>query len=106
MINNVVLVGRVTKELDLRYTPAGKAVARFNLAVNRDFKDANGDQMIMLIVQAVNSTKGATKITRCAKAIMTALINQLIHSVALVSLMFLMILCHFEKAVNKWQKPK
>lgn len=44
MINNVVLVGRVTKELDLRYTPAGKAVARFNLAVNRDFKDANGDQ--------------------------------------------------------------
>ena len=43
MINNVVLVGRITKELDLRYTPAGKAVARFNLAVNRDFKDANGD---------------------------------------------------------------
>lgn len=43
MINNIVLVGRVTKELDLRYTPAGKAVARFNLAVNRDFKDANGD---------------------------------------------------------------
>ena len=44
MINNVVLVGRITKELDLRYTPAGKAVARFNLAVNRDFKDANGEQ--------------------------------------------------------------
>ena len=46
MINNVVLVGRITKELDLRYTPAGKAVARFNLAVNRDFKDANGDGTI------------------------------------------------------------
>lgn len=44
MLNNVVLVGRITKELDLRFTPAGKAVARFNLAVNRDFKDANGDQ--------------------------------------------------------------
>ena len=44
MINNVVLVGRVTKELDLRYTPVGKAVARFNLAVNRDIKDANGEQ--------------------------------------------------------------
>lgn len=43
MINNVVLVGRITKELDLKYTPAGKAVARFNLAVNRDFKDTNGD---------------------------------------------------------------
>lgn len=44
MLNQVVLVGRITKELDLRYTPAGKAVARFNLAVNRDFKDANGEQ--------------------------------------------------------------
>ena len=43
MINQVVLVGRVVKELDLKYTQSGKAVARFNLAVNRDFKDANGD---------------------------------------------------------------
>ena len=43
MINNVVLVGRVVKELDLKYIQSGKAVARFNLAVNRDFKDANGD---------------------------------------------------------------
>ena len=37
MINQVVLVGRVVKELDLKYTQSGKAVARFNLAVNRDF---------------------------------------------------------------------
>ena len=44
MINNVVLVGRVVKELDLKYIQSGKAVARFNLAVNRDFKGANGDQ--------------------------------------------------------------
>ena len=43
MINNVVLVGRVVKELDLKYIQSGKAVARFNLAINRDFKDANGD---------------------------------------------------------------
>jgi single-strand DNA-binding protein len=43
MINNVVLVGRIVKELDLKYIQSGKAVARFNLAVNRDFKDANGD---------------------------------------------------------------
>ena len=43
MNNQVVLVGRVVKELDLKYTQSGKAVARFNLAVNRDFKDANGD---------------------------------------------------------------
>lgn len=43
MINNVVLVGRLTKDCDLRYTPSGAAVARFNLAVNRSFKNENGD---------------------------------------------------------------
>ena len=35
MINNVTLVGRITKEPELRYTPQNKAVASFTLAVNR-----------------------------------------------------------------------
>lgn len=39
MINRVVLIGRLTKDLELRYTQSGVAVARFNLAVNRQFKD-------------------------------------------------------------------
>ena len=43
MLNQVLLVVRGVKELDVKYTQSGKAVARFNLAVNRDFKDANGD---------------------------------------------------------------
>ena len=38
MINNVVLVGRLTKESDLKYTQSGSAVATFTLAVNRSFK--------------------------------------------------------------------
>ena len=37
MINNVTLVGRLTKDPDLRYTASGTAVATFNLAVNRNF---------------------------------------------------------------------
>lgn len=44
MINNVVLVGRLTKEPDLRYTNNGTAAASFTLAVNRSFKNANGDR--------------------------------------------------------------
>ncbi|MCU7356278.1 single-stranded DNA-binding protein [Enterococcus dispar] len=44
MINNVVLVGRLTKEPDLRYTSNGTAAASFTLAVNRSFKNANGDR--------------------------------------------------------------
>lgn len=44
MINRVVLVGRLTKDPDLRYTPTGTAVARFTLAVNRTFSNAQGEK--------------------------------------------------------------
>jgi len=35
MLNKCVLIGRLTKDPDLRYTPNGKAVATFTLAVDR-----------------------------------------------------------------------
>lgn len=44
MLNNVVLVGRMTKDAELRYTPQNQAVATFSLAVNRPFKNQNGDR--------------------------------------------------------------
>ncbi|HDT9193057.1 TPA: single-stranded DNA-binding protein, partial [Listeria monocytogenes] len=44
MMNRVVLVGRLTKDPELRYTPAGVAVATFTLAVNRPFKNGQGEQ--------------------------------------------------------------
>lgn len=44
MINNVTLVGRMTRDAELRYTPQNQAVATFTLAVNRNFKNANGDR--------------------------------------------------------------
>lgn len=42
-MNTCSLVGRLTKDVDLRYTSNGKAVANFNLAVNRPFKNQNGE---------------------------------------------------------------
>lgn len=39
MLNRAVLVGRLTKDVDLRYTPQGKAVGNFTVAVNRPFKN-------------------------------------------------------------------
>lgn len=39
MINNVVLVGRMVRDAELRYTPNQVAVATFTLAVNRNFKN-------------------------------------------------------------------
>ena len=44
MINNVVLVGRLTKDVELRYTPQNQATATFSLAVSRSFKNANGER--------------------------------------------------------------
>lgn len=44
MINNVTLIGRLTKDVELKYTPANQAVAQFTLAVNRTFKNANGER--------------------------------------------------------------
>ncbi|MHC5298490.1 single-stranded DNA-binding protein [Listeria welshimeri] len=44
MMNRVVLVGRLTKDPDLRYTPAGAAVATFTLAVNRPFTNQQGER--------------------------------------------------------------
>ncbi|HFI0342917.1 TPA: single-stranded DNA-binding protein [Streptococcus suis] len=44
MINNVVLVGRLTRDAELRYTPSNLAVATFTLAVNRPFKNEAGER--------------------------------------------------------------
>ncbi|RAU09242.1 single-stranded DNA-binding protein [Weissella confusa] len=44
MINHVVLVGRLTKDVELRYTTSGAAVASGTIAVNRDFTNANGER--------------------------------------------------------------
>ena len=44
MINNVVLAGRLVADPALKYTPSNQAVATFTLAVNRQFKNANGER--------------------------------------------------------------
>lgn len=44
MLNSICLVGRLTKDAELRYTPNNQAVATFTLAVNRNFKSQNGER--------------------------------------------------------------
>jgi single-strand DNA-binding protein len=42
-LNDVRLVGRLTRDPEVRYTPRGQAVCRLDLAVNRRFKDSTGE---------------------------------------------------------------
>jgi len=40
MFNKVILIGNLTRDVDLKYTPSGTAIAKFGLATNRTYKDS------------------------------------------------------------------
>ena len=42
-MNKVVLIGRITRDPEIKYTPSGKACLGFTIAVNREFRDNNGE---------------------------------------------------------------
>lgn len=44
MLNRVILIGRLTRDPELRYTPAGVAVTQFTLAVDRPFSNQGGQR--------------------------------------------------------------
>ncbi|WP_427883912.1 single-stranded DNA-binding protein [Lacticaseibacillus paracasei] len=44
MLNSVALTGRLTKPVDLRYTQSGTAIGSFTIAVDRQFRSANGER--------------------------------------------------------------
>lgn len=44
MYNRVVLIGRLTRDPELRYTPSGHPVANITLAVDRPFKNGQGER--------------------------------------------------------------
>jgi single-strand DNA-binding protein len=41
--NSVTLIGRLTRDAELRYTPSGAAIAKFSLATNERYKDKAGE---------------------------------------------------------------
>ena len=44
MLNKIILMGRLTRDPELRRTQSGTAVTSFSLAVDRDFKSQGGDK--------------------------------------------------------------
>ena len=57
-MNSINIVGRLTKDVSLKYTQNGVAVANFTVAVNRQFKNANGEREADFI-NVVQFRKGA-----------------------------------------------
>jgi single-strand DNA-binding protein len=49
MINRVILIGRLTRDPELRYTPNGVAVASFGIAVERPFSNQQGEREVDFI---------------------------------------------------------
>lgn len=45
MSNSVTLVGNLTRDPELRYTPSGAAIAKFGIAVNRTYTNRNGESV-------------------------------------------------------------
>ena len=44
MFNKIILVGNLTRDVELRYLPSGSAVATTGIATNRKFKAQDGNQ--------------------------------------------------------------
>jgi len=44
MFNRIILIGRLTRDPELRYTPSGDPVCNFSLAVDRPFTSQNGEK--------------------------------------------------------------
>ena len=44
MFNKVILIGNLTRDVELRYLPSGQALAKCGIATNRRYKDASGNQ--------------------------------------------------------------
>ena len=44
LVNKVILLGRLTRDIELRYTPSGTAIAKTAIATNRRYKTGSGEQ--------------------------------------------------------------
>lgn len=77
MLNRIILIGRLTKDPELRYTPNGKAVASFTLAVDRQFKNAQGEKEADFINIVVWGAQAETSANFLAKGKLAAVDGRL-----------------------------
>ena len=59
MLNRSILIGRLTKDPELRYAPSGTGITTFTLAVDRQFKSDNGPDADFIPVVTFKQTAEA-----------------------------------------------
>lgn len=64
MLNRIVLMGRLTRDPELRHTQAGTAVASFSIAVDRDFKDRTTGEKVTDFIDIVAWRQTAEFVSR------------------------------------------
>ncbi|MCI0502336.1 MAG: single-stranded DNA-binding protein [Fusobacteria bacterium] len=67
MYNKVTLVGRLVRDPELRYTPGGKAVANFTIAVDRGFKDKETGESSADFIKVTTWDKQAENVSNMLK---------------------------------------
>lgn len=72
MLNRCVLVGRLTRDPELRYTQSGKSVCSFSLAVDRPYRDADGQKQTDFINITVWGKQGENCANYLAKGKLAA----------------------------------
>lgn len=77
MLNRIVLIGRLTRDPELRFTQSGKAVCQFTLAVDRPFTGADGNREADFINIVVWNKAGESSAQYLAKGRMAAVDGRL-----------------------------
>ena len=65
MLNRIILMGRLTRDPELRQTQSGASVANFSLAVDRDFKDKQTGEKTTDFIDIVAWRSSAEFVSRC-----------------------------------------
>ena len=77
LFNHVILVGRMTKSPELRYTAEGVAVCNFTLAMNRPFRQSHGEYEADFIQCNIWRKPAENTATYCQKGSLVAVTGRI-----------------------------
>jgi single-strand DNA-binding protein len=77
LLNQVTLVGRLTKNPELRYTMEGKAVSNVTLALNRQYKNSSGEYDADFVLCTLWNKAAENTVKYCSKGSILGLVGKI-----------------------------